>query len=274
MPNLGTAQTNKFSIGTAELRIGPLGSAGNLTQAHSVGLLDNATIEVSQNSVDLLGGFPQKIIDTAVISQESSLTATLREYSKRNINVMLGNTVEDYITAVATDSIVLDASDTAGVTLTLPTGEGTNWATGDYLVVHSALNPADVNVCRVASVAIDVITLDAGTPLDFTTAIGDFVFRAEESPIGDINNTNYFAATLIQTQRGNAARPAVFNFWKAAISGGMSYGTDSADFASTEFAIKLLEPSAADYGAGGTLVHLANIIPAHPSGMFVAGADK
>jgi len=272
MANLGSAQTNKFSIGTAELRIGPLASAGNLEQAHSVGVIDNATIEVSQNSVDLLGGFPQKIIDTSVVSQESSMTATLREYSKRNIDFMLGNPVASYITAVATDSVTLDAADVAGTTLQLPVGEGTNWALDDYFVLHSVTDPALVNFCRVVSVVTDELTLDAGTPTTFAPAIGDKLFRAEQSPVGNISATNYFAATLIQTQRN--ARPGVFSFWKAAISGGMSYGTNAEDFASTELSLKLLEPSAADYAAGGALNHLANVIPTHPTGLFAQGADK
>jgi len=272
MANLGSAQTNKFSIGTAELRIGPLASAGVLEQAHSIGVIDNATIEVSQNAVDLLGGFPQKLIDTAIVSQESSMTATLREYSKRNGDFMLGNPVASYVTAVSTDSVTLDAVDAAGTTLALPTGEGANWSLGDTFVLHSATDPALVNFCRVVSVAVDELTLDAGTPTTFAPQIGDLLFRAEQSAVGNISATNYFSVTLIQTQRNS--RPGIFSFWKAALSGGMSYGTNAEDFASTELSIKLLEPSAADYAAGAALNHLANIIPTHPTGLFAQGADK
>ena len=45
---LGSARTNKFPIGTAELRVGPLTAAGNLMDVHSVGLIDQATLSVSQ----------------------------------------------------------------------------------------------------------------------------------------------------------------------------------------------------------------------------------
>lgn len=277
MANLGSAQTSKFSIGTAELRIGPLGSAGQLEQSHGVGIIDNATVSVSQNSVDLLGGFPQKIIDTAIISQESSLTATLREYSKRNIDVLLGNAISDYAAAVTTDSVTLDATSTAGTTLNLPLNEGANWVKGDIFVLHSITDPADVNVCMVESVAVDVLTLNTGTPTTFDAAIGDLLFRAEESAVGNISETNYFAVSLVQKQRvkqGNTSKPAVWNFWKGAISAGMEYSTSADDFGSTELAIKLLEPSAADYATGAALEHLASVIPSYPTGMFAAGADK
>ena len=90
MAKLGAPVTSKFPIGTAELRVGPLTKAGRLTQANSVGLVDQATVEVTQNSVDLKGGFPQLLIDTAIIDQEATISATLRESSRRNIKIMLG----------------------------------------------------------------------------------------------------------------------------------------------------------------------------------------
>lgn len=278
MSNLGSAQTSKFNIGTAELRIGPLGSAGQLVQTHSVGLIDNATISVTQNSVDLLGGFPQKLVDTAIVSQEAGMTATLREYSKRNLTLLLGGAVAAYGSEAATDRVVLDASDTAGTTLTLPTGEGVNWATGDLLILHSVTDPGNVNVCRVESVAVDVLTLDAGTPTTFTTAVGDLIFRASPSAVGNVSETNYFAVALVQKQRvkqsgTTTSKPAVWQFWKAAVSAGMEYSSNPEDFGSTELQLKLLEPSAADYGTGGALTHLSNIIPTYPTGMYAAGED-
>jgi len=270
MANLGSAQTNKFNIGTAELRIGVLGSAGQLVQSNSVGLIDNATVSVSQNSVDLQGGFPKKIVDTAIVSQESSLTATLREYSKRNIDILLGNAAAVFTTQGAADrTLVVSSASTTSVTVT--TGDGANWAAGDIIVVHSATDKASVSVCRVDSVAADTLTLDPGTPLTFAPVAGDKIFRAEQSAIGAVDQTNYFAVSLVQVQRNGS--PAVWNFWKAAISSGMEYGTNAEDFGSTELTIKLLEPSAADYAAGGPLNHLANIIPKHPTGMYAAGAD-
>lgn len=278
MSNLGSAQTSKFSIGTAELRIGPLASAGQLTQAHSVGLIDNATVEISQNSVDLLGGFPQKIVDTAITSQEASLTATLREYSRRNIDLMLGNPVANYLVEAATDVVTLDAGQTAGTTVNLPTGQGTNWTAGDTFVLFSVTDPGLVNFCRVESVSVDALTLDAGTPTTFSAAIGDILYRAQENAVGAISEANYFSVMLVSTQRGVlnsvGGRPAVFNFWKAAISAGMTLGSNAEDFASTEFALKILEPSAGDYGAGGSLNHLANIIPTNPYGLYAGGADQ
>ena len=78
MAKLGSPQTTKFSIGTAELRVGVLEKALKLVQGNSVGLIDNATVEVTQESVDLNGGFPKVLVDTAVVSQEATITAGLK----------------------------------------------------------------------------------------------------------------------------------------------------------------------------------------------------
>ena len=38
---LGSAKTRQFNLGTSELRVAPLTSAGRLLPAHSVGLVDS-----------------------------------------------------------------------------------------------------------------------------------------------------------------------------------------------------------------------------------------
>ena len=128
MAKLGAPSTNKFNIGTAEVRIGPMASANKLTQSHSIGLVDNATVEITQNSVDLLGGFPQVLVDTAVISQEATMTATLREFSQRNFNVLIGEGVADYIAdnTSLTTSVDLATDAVAVVTAEDMTAHATN----------------------------------------------------------------------------------------------------------------------------------------------------
>jgi hypothetical protein len=91
MAILGGAVTNKFVIGNFELRVGPQNMAGKLTSAHSVGVIDRFAVRSQQQSADLMGLFPQELIDTDVVSQTTQLTATLREFSPRNMNILLGN---------------------------------------------------------------------------------------------------------------------------------------------------------------------------------------
>lgn len=266
---LGSPVTNKFSIGTAELRIGPLTDANKLLSSHSVGLIDSASLNVEQEAAELEGGFPRKLVDTAIIRQTASITATLREYSRRNIMTMLG---EGVVTATTDYAVVLDAQVTVGTSVTLPTGEGTNFTAGDIITFYAAGKPENVSVCRVESVATDTLTLDTGTPTLVQYEIGDTVFLSHPAPVGAVTRTNYFSVALVQKEN-STGRPVVWNFWKGAVASGLTMDTNAEDFASTDLEINLLEPAVSEYGAGGDLIHLNNVIPNNPIGFFAGGGD-
>lgn len=91
MAGLGAPQTGKFMIGTFEVRVGPQNMAGKLTQAHSVGVIDGFTLNMDQQTAELRTGFPQELADTAVTTQVTNLSAQIREYSARNMNLLMGN---------------------------------------------------------------------------------------------------------------------------------------------------------------------------------------
>lgn len=268
---LGSPITSKFSIGTAELRVGPLSSANKLLEAHSVGLIDAASLNVDQEAAQLEGGFPRKLVDTAIIRQSSSITANLREYSRRNLNLLVGNGVDGV--APSAFSTTLGSTESAGSTVfDVPTGKGASFTAGDMLTIYPTGEPHKVSVCRVASIATDSITLDSGTPLLFDYAIGAPIFLSRPIAIGAVTHTNYFAVMLIQKEN-STGRPLVYSFWKGAIASGLRLETNAEAFASTELQINLLEPSAADYTGSGQLLHLANVIPSHPIGLYAGGAD-
>ena len=263
---LGSPVTNKFSIGTAELRIGQLTEANQLLPIHSVGLIDSASLNVEQEAAELEGGFPRVLVDTAIIRQSASISATLREYSRKNILTMLGEGAGTSTTDVATTV-------TVGTSATVFTvDDATGIVEGDILTVYPAGLPESVRVARVAGVAGSVVTLDAGTPLDAAPSVGDIVFKSQPVAVGNVTQTNYFSVMLIQKEN-STGRPSVWSFWKGAIASGLSMETSAEDFGSTDIEIKLLQPAFSEYGAGGELLHLANLIPAHPVGLFAGGGD-
>ena len=273
MAKLGSPSTQKYSIGTAEVRLGPQTSAMLLNQAsHSIGVLDSVTVEVAQESVDLLGGFPQTILDTAIINQTASVTATFREYSRRNIRTVLGESLEG--TAPTDNASLIITNWTTGTDVTVSGGEGTQFAAEDIVVMYEDGKPETVTVSRIVSIATDVLTLDAANPtiaLDGTTATVH-IFQAHAVPVGDIDLTNYFAVQVIQSER-KTGRPIGFQFWKAAIGAGLTLDTNATDFASNDMQLKLLTPAASEYAAGGDLLHIANVIPNNPTGMLLIGGD-
>lgn len=275
MSQFGLPRTKKFNIGTSEVRVGPLSRANKLTSADSIGLLDGVTIEISQTSVDLMGGFPKVLVDTAITEQAGSATATMREYSRRNFGLLLGNGVGAVEPVDVSTNLVGNVA-AGATTFKVSAGTGANIDPGDLVVVYPDGQPDKVSMCRVQGVATDVVSLDADTPLlhAYDSANGPVrVYVAHQVAIGGAATTAYMAVEIWQQER-STGRPVGFKFWKAAISSGMNMQQGSADFASTDLQLKFLIPSAAEYGVGGPLAHLADIIPSNPMGLYLGGGDS
>ena len=278
MAKLGSAQTKKFAIGTAELRLGLLSEAMLLDQSKSVGLIDDATWTVNQTSVDLLGLFPRTPVDTAITEQAATITATMRDYSRRNLKIMLGAGLEGSAPVDAISALDATADLAAGATVVnVTTGEGTKFAADDVIIVYPVGRPEDVSVLQIASISVDALTLKTGqaTLVDYNalTESGTTfkVYVSHQVAIGDVVRTNYFSAMLIQ-QENTSGDPTVINFWKCATSGTMEVATNAEDFASSTMELKVLVPAISEYGAGGDLEHVADLVPTHPSGFMANGA--
>lgn len=267
---LGSPVTNKFQIGTAEFRVGALTSAMKLTQAHSIGLVDSVSMSIAQESVDLEGSFPKQLMDTAIVRQTVEISVVLREYSRRNLKIAIGDGVATAVTDISTTAA---SPATAGTTsLSVQTGLGASFTAGDLVVTYKTGAPENVQIMRVQSISTDTLTLDTDTPLIFDVASSDPVFIAKQVALGAVSQTNYMSAMVIQKEN-STGRPIVWNFWKAAISGNLDYATNADDFASTTTTFKCLQPAAAEYGVGKPLAHLADIIPSHPIGFFAMGGS-
>lgn len=272
MAQLGSARTRAWNLGVTEVRLTPLTSSGKATQVHSIGLLEGASVEVAQEAIRLEGGFPRKLVDTAIASQSANVRATLREYSRRNLSILLGNGVPS---ALPTDVVTTLASAAAAGAATLTLTSGSGIVQGDTLVIYPKGKPEMISIIVVGAVAGANVTPHADTPTlhAYDPAQGPIeVFNAHPIAIGAVAETKYFGVQLIQ-RNPSTGRPRVFDFWKASISSGMNYEASASDYGSTELQIEILEPAAEEYAPGGALVHLANIIPNFPAGRMSFGAD-
>ena len=276
MAQLGAPITNKFLIGTAELRLGLLSEANALLQSHSVGLIDQATYTIEQENVDLEGVFPKRVVDTAIVRQAATISATMREYSRRNLRIALGDGLAGTAPTDVASTINPSADVTAGSTsVTVVASAG--MAADDIVVIYPEGRPQDVSVLQIESIATETLTFKTGqvTAVDYNanTEPGTVfhVYLAAQVPIGAVTKTNYFSAMLIQ-QDNSSGRPNTVSFWKCATAGSMEVATNSDDFASNELELKVLEPAASEYGAGGDLEHIAGIIATNPSGLLAMGA--
>lgn len=273
MAKLGSPITRKTQIGTSEVRVGALSAANKLTQAHSIGVVDNVTIEVSQETLDLEAGFPKLPIDTAITKQSASVTATLREYSRRNLKLMLGEGVSS--SAVTDVATTLTANETVGATA-IDVVAIANITPGMLVGIYPAARPEELSVCRVDNATNNIVTLDANTPTLFAyNGASETVHMYALHPvaIGAVSKANYFSVQVLRQDR-QSGRPVGYNFWKASIGSGMTDAGNADDFSSTDLSIKILVPAATEYAGGGSMAHLADIIPVHPVGMYFGGADS
>lgn len=270
MAKLGAAVSNSFQIGVAELRLGAMTNAGRLSQADSVGLIDEADVTVNQTKVELKGGFPKKLVASAITEQLATINATLREYSRKNLNIMLGAGIPAAITAVATT--ITENVAVSGTDQTLDVTSATGLVAGDVVVIYQAGKPETVSICTlgvVNDVDPDTIIIPANS-IATAMAVADgviHIYKANGIAIGNVTQVNYFSATLIQ--QGAAGNPLVWNFWKCAVGGNMDYKTSASDYASSKLELSILEPSLEDVSVTGALYTQASLIANHPMGMAV-----
>lgn len=282
---LGQNQTTNFQIGNAEIRIGTMARANRLTQSDSMGLIQSATVKVSQESVDLEAGLPKTLIDTAIVRSVITVEAQAYEYSRRNILTMTGGSLSNP---------TLSASAAAG-TVATAVGSATNLSSpgssasinitgiqpadllnGALVVVSQASDPSQVSVLKLIQ---DATTYSGGctitynpslTPLLSSLSVGDIAYKANQIGLGGNTQTNYFTLDVLGVDH-STGRPTGFKFWKAAVSGGLEYSFSNDNYAVTPLTFKVLMPSQSDVSGALTTAGINGMVPAHPFGMFFNG---
>jgi len=279
MARLGSPQSNEFSIGTAELRVGPMSEAGRLAQSRSVGLVDNVTIGFAVASVDLKGLFPQVIVDTAITEQTGTVKASAREYSRRNLDIMLGNAVGAGAAPTDVKTTLATTADVAANATTFTVATAVGLAVDDVIVVYPDGKPEDVTVTQIASISTNVLTLKTGMgtvvayPAQTDSTRQYIVFKAFAIAAGNVTKTNYFSMMILQQKNING-RPIVWNVWKAANTGSFEQATSATDYGTMNMEFKVLQASAADTNTGGPLETMAPLVALYPMGGRFGGADS
>ena len=278
---LGSPQTSQFSIGTSECRIGPLSLAGKLPQANTIGLIDDATIAVDVTTVELKGLFPQVTVDMATTANTGSIKIKSREFSRRNLDLILGNGIESVPTTADVKTTLSATADVAAAatSITLATGTGSLFSVGDIITIYPDGAPQDVTVTKIASIATDTITLVTGfgtlaayPALANAGVINYNVFKSMGVAAGAVTKTNYFTVQLIKPMN-SSGRPVVWNAWKCASSGSMSESNSATEYGTLEMEFKILQPTFADLATGGSLNAVAAWVASYPLGARFGGAD-
>lgn len=265
---LGSPQTDKFPIGTAEIRIAALSKALKHLPSDSIGTLDDVTISVTNTSVQKTAGFPQRQVASAITENTVSISGTVGEYSRRNIQILGGEAPE----APVADAMALLAAPAAAgsTTLELAPGSGALFTANQVICVYVDGRPELLTIAVIDSIADDTLTLKATTPMlhPFQANVTK-VFAAQ--PVGKaITKTEYFSVQVIQSQFADG-RPLPWNFWKASITSGLELALNPTDFSTTTMEIACMEPAASDFQVGGPLEHVSDLVVEYPIYMAVLG---
>ena len=181
--SFGSAQTNKTLIGTVELRIGMLNEANKLTAMHSVGIVDSVKLESTTDTAELLAGSLQRQVDVAITKSSTTFTATMRETSRRNMNILLSNpdiapdSSGSHIVGSVFTKNAINANSKSLEVLATSLGQVRE---GDVIGVFPTANPSEFQLCEVASVGVATSSATYSTTLSGYT--GESIsFKSEEA---------------------------------------------------------------------------------------------
>ena len=181
--SFGSAQTNKTLIGTVELRIGMLNEANKLTAMHSVGIVDSVKLESTTDTAELMSGSPQRQVDVAITKSSTTFTATMRETSRRNMNILLSNpdiapdSSGSHIVGSVFTKNAINANSKSLEVLATSLGQVRE---GDVIGVFPTANPSEFQLCEVASVGAATSSATYSTTLSGYT--GESIsFKSEEA---------------------------------------------------------------------------------------------
>ena len=290
MAALGTAQTKNFQIGSAELRFSSLDNAGKMTQAHSVGLIQSASVNFSQTMAELKGGLPLQLIDSVVTESTVAVTAQVHEYTRANIRALINeaaptSTVVDFsFTGTSSSAVTVNAT-TLTLTSCAKLVKGTQTfppapiAGGSVIGIFPEGEPEKLSIVKLGSAVTTMTTtlgsssvtleLDTSTSVLFAKDAGTkwVVYAINAIGVGKSTDTQYYTLDLLSKNHTSGLVQG-FRFWKASIQGGMDYSFSNDSFAVTPMNFKVLLPTSEEYATGGTLEGVKGFMSDNPLGMF------
>jgi hypothetical protein len=286
MAALGSAQTKNFQIGNAELRIGALNSAGKLTQANSVGLIQTANVNFSQSMAELKGGLPLQLIDAVVTETTVTVTAQAYEYTRTNIRAMLNegvaaSTEKDTVFEVtltagaATSASALAYGGAVAVTGSVVPTWATDLPIGSMVGIYKKGSPENLSIITLTAAATASGMAFAPNSLLFPYSTSDVLVIYKINPVGlgKSDKTAYYTVDLL-SKNHNSGVTQGFRFWKASIQGGLDYAFSNDSFAVTPMSFRILLPTAEELAVGGDLAGVAPMQGENPLGMFWTGQLK
>lgn len=240
----GEAKTSKFLLSEATVMIGPSDKVFELTPAdHGIGLTKSVRMEVTHGWTELTQGVTSQVVYSVNTSIESMISAEIYEYTAKNLAyaAQLDATDVNYAELALTMTLAapIDDSDTD---IVLTTGQGTNFAVGDYVVLQK--NAGDtVAVVKISAKSTDTLTIDTAGGFALPTGVtwtvaGTKIYRVRKPIAVGESETPMTYGVKIVGLLPEGKRPVTMIFPKVRVMKGLNLAFDSQNFSNMPFEFK------------------------------------
>lgn len=235
---LGTAQTEKFALGTATVMFGPPAEVLDLTAAnHSVGLTKNVSITTEPSYQELTQGVKNSLVYSVMTANPVRSSFEVYEYTAKNL--LYGQGLDGSTHTTPTGESTLDSPIAVDdTTLDVAVGDGASFSAGEYLLI-SAVGAAkdEVIVRKIVSISTDTITVDAA----FTVAVaaGAEVRSASVIPVGSKEDQPFLGCKIVGQLADASAVTLVFP--KVRVTQGFNLSFSSDDFQNLPFEMSIYD---------------------------------
>lgn len=245
----GLAQTDQFLLSTGTVMIGPSSKVMELTPAlHSVGLVKNVQTVADPQFVDLMQGVDNQLVYSVNTNNQVRVSMEVYEYTKRNLAYALGLDASGAAYDASSDEYTLNtAITTGGASVVLGSGEGADFAAGDFVVIQER-GSDKLHVGKVASIATDTLTLATGyvmpSTMTFATAT-TVIYKVKAMSIGANNDVPALGAKVVGLLP-QGKKPVTIIFPKIRITRGFSLSFQSDQFSNLPFEFVPFSPLPTD----------------------------
>ena len=255
------ARTSDFLLSTATLMVGPRDKVMELTpEKHSLGLIKNVQVGTEPQFVSLTQGVEAVEVASVNVANPAKLSGEVYEFTARNFaygaGIDAGGVNFDPITEQYSLGAVIS---NGGATITVGTGEGADFAIGEFFLIQDTDQEDRVHVGKVASKASDVLTLasDYTMPTGTTYAVATTViYRVRNIKVGSQLKRPLYGIKLVGTLP-ESGEPITAIFPKVRITRGLSLAFSNENFSNMPFefmpqALLPTDPYYSDYGGKKT----------------------
>jgi len=255
----GEARTSDFLLSTATLMVGPSSKVMELTpEDHSVGLIKNVQVTTEPQFVTLTQGVENIEVAAVNTANPARLSGEVYEFTAKNMAYGAGIDASAGYEPIITQAALATAIADGGATVALATGSVTANAivVGDFVVIQDTTVGDRVHVGKVASIAVDTLTLAAGYEMPTGQAYAvatTVVYKVRNIKIGTQQKRPTYGVKLVGLLP-ETGEPITVIFPKVRVTRGISLAFQNENFGNMPFefmpmALLPADPYYPDFGS-------------------------